>query len=61
MKGRIYHREQRPSTLEELRAAIEGVANEIRGDRALRERVVADYRRRLHECFLRDGGQVEIR
>lgn len=61
MKGRIYHSEQRPSTLEELRAAIEGVANEIRGDRALRERVVADYRRRLHECFLRDGGQVEIR
>lgn len=61
MKGRIFHRDQRPRTLDELRAAIEGVVEEIRQDRELRERVIGDYGRRLQVCLERDGGQVEIR
>lgn len=60
-KGRIFHREQPPRTLDELRVAIEEVAAEINDNRELRERVLANYRSRLQRCIDREGGQVEIR
>ena len=60
MKGRIFHRDQPPRTLGELRAAIEEVAEELRQDRAMRERAMANYARRLQVCLDREGGQVEI-
>ena len=37
------------------------VAEELRQDRGLRERVMANYTRRLKVCLERDGGQVKIR
>ena len=61
MKGRIFHRDQPPRTLGELRAAIEEVAEELRQDRAMRERVMANYAHRLQVCLDKNGGQVEIR
>jgi signal transduction histidine kinase len=61
MKGRIFHRDQPPKTLDELRAAIEEFAEELRQDRAMRERMMANYAHRLRVCLEREGGQVEIR
>ena len=61
MKGRIFHRDQPPRTLDELRAAIEEVAEELRQDRAIRERLMINYARRLRVCLEREGDQVEIR
>ena len=61
MKGRIFHREDPPRTVEELRAAIEEVADLLRQDRGMRERVMKDYVRRLRVCVEREGGHVEIR
>jgi hypothetical protein len=61
MKGRIFQREQPPETLDELRVAIVEIAEEINQDRALRERVIGSYQRRLQLCVEREGGQVEIR
>ena len=61
MKGRIFHRDRSPRTLDELKAAIEEVAEELRQNRALRERALASYAHRLGVCLDRDGAQVEIR
>lgn len=61
MKGRIFNTDQRPRTLDELRTAIVEVADQLRQDRPMRERVMANYHRRLQTCLDRQGGQVEIR
>jgi hypothetical protein len=61
MKAKIYHRDQRPGTLADLRAAIVEIAEEIRQDRGLRERVIGNFPDRLRRCVERQGGQVEIR
>lgn len=61
MKRRIFHRNDPPRTLMELRAAIEDVAEELRQNREMCLRVMANYEHRFRVCLERDVGQVEIR
>lgn len=61
MKGRIFHRDQPPRTLDELRQAVVEVAEEINQNRELRERVIENFVDRLRHCIRQNGGQVEVR
>ncbi|KAI6212394.1 hypothetical protein M3Y94_00017500 [Aphelenchoides besseyi] len=44
-----------------LKTAIVDVADQIKEDRPMRARVMANYQQRLQTCLDRLGGQVEVR
>ncbi|KAI6212569.1 hypothetical protein M3Y94_00041400 [Aphelenchoides besseyi] len=55
-KSLIFNRPQPPRTLDELRQSIEEVAELIRQNRPLRQRIAANYARRLQKCIDVNGG-----
>ena len=61
MKQRIFTANWTPNTLDDLKARIVEVVEELQEDEALRERAIAEFQRRLQICIDRGGQQVEIR
>jgi hypothetical protein len=61
MKRRLFARNFRPRTRHEICVAIREVVVEMNGDPVVRQRVLAEFVRRLHECIHRGGQSVERR
>ena len=61
MKQQIFTANWTPNTLDDLKARIVEVVEELREDEALRKRAIAEFQRRLQICIDRGGQQVEIR
>lgn len=61
LKQRIFTRDWRPSTLEELKAVIEEEVELVRQDEQMRRRIMGKYQRRLQICVDKGGLSVEIR
>lgn len=61
LKQKVFTRNWRPNTLEQLRAVIQSEVQKIRNNVHVRERVFADFQQRLQVCIDRGGMQVERR